>query len=53
VGQVIDEEVFAEAVGAGVEGAAFVDTGEIVDETAQKSFLPTSFAQAEWDRGTF
>ena len=33
--KVVDEEVFAEAVGAGVEGAAFVDAGHIVDEAAQ------------------
>ena len=34
VREVIDEEVFAEALGAGVEGPAFVDAGEIVDEAA-------------------
>ena len=33
--KVIDEEIFAEAVGPGVEGAAFLDAGEIVDEAAQ------------------
>ena len=35
VRKVIDEEVFTEAVRAGVEGAAFVDAGHIVDEAAQ------------------
>jgi len=36
VREVIDEEVFAEAVRAGVEGAAFVDAVEIVDEAARR-----------------
>ena len=33
--QIVDEHVLAEAVGAAVEGAAFVDAGEVVDEAAQ------------------
>jgi len=35
VREVIDEEIFAETIGAAiVEDAAFVDAGEIVDEAA-------------------
>ena len=44
VREVIDEEVFTEAVGAGVEGAAFVDAGHIVDETARRGSRMLPFA---------
>src|ERR1043166_3495040 len=33
--EIIDQEVFSEPIGAGVKSAAFIDTGEIVDESAQ------------------
>ena len=32
VREVIDEEIFAEAVGASVEGATSIDAGHLVDE---------------------
>ena len=32
--EIVDEHILAEAVGAAVEGAAFVDAGKIVDEAA-------------------
>ena len=33
--EIIDEQILAETVGAGVEGAAFVDAGQVVDEAAE------------------
>ena len=33
--EIIDQEIFSEAIGASVKSAAFVDTGEVIDEAAQ------------------
>jgi hypothetical protein len=33
--EIIDQEIFSEAIGASVKGATLVDTREVVDEAAQ------------------
>ena len=33
--EIIDQEIFSQAIGASVKSAALVDTGEVVDEAAQ------------------